>query len=112
MLLFIQNINPENSENLAYCQAFINLYFTGIYRIKYNPTEKLVGLYYYLLENNQVDVLFFSVIKADAVAVRIFKLLSSHCESSLSNSWYVEFVFWLSSEKMQSSAEIFSVRQI
>ena len=66
--------------------------FTHIHRIKYNPTEKLVGLYLEL-KNNQVDVLCFSLIKADAVAVKIFKLLSSHCESSLSNSWYVEFVF-------------------
>ncbi len=54
----------------------------------------------------------FSLMRAVAVAVRIFKLLSSHKESSLSNSWYVEFVFWLSSGKIQSSAEILRVRQI
>ncbi len=59
-----------------------------------------------------MDVLFLSLTSAAAVAVRTFRLLSSHRESSLSNSWYVEFVFWLSSRKIQSSAEIFRVRQI
>ncbi len=59
-----------------------------------------------------MDVLFLSLTSAAAVAVRTFRLLSSHRESSLSNSWYVESVFRSVSGKMQSSAEILSVRQI
>ncbi|EOS43047.1 hypothetical protein C809_03942 [Lachnospiraceae bacterium MD335] len=54
------------------------------------------------LTRMEFDVLYLlASIRAAAVAVRIFRLLSSHNESSLSISWYVEFVFWLSSGKIQ-----------
>lgn len=85
------------------------IYFIQIFEV-YNITQlsDLVGLYFLI----QTDVLCFSFMSAVAVAVRTFKLLSSHSERSLSNSWYVSSVFWLSSEKIQSSAEILRVRQI
>lgn len=82
-----RNLSMEKTIYLFY------IYFIQIFEV-YNITQlsNLVGLYFFLL-NNQMGVLCFSLMRAVAVAVRIFKLLSSHSESSLSNSWYVSFVF-------------------
>lgn len=84
--IYCRNLSNEKTNHL-FC-----IYFLKTFKV-YNITQlsDLVGLFFSL--NIQIDVLCFSFMSAVAVAVRIFKLLSSHSERSLSNSWYVSSVF-------------------
>lgn len=59
-----------------------------------------------------ISWLLFSLLRAIAVAERIFRLDSSHLESHSNNSIYVEDVLYIFSEKIQLSADISNVLQI
>ena len=67
---------------------------------------------YYVCPRSSLEGAAGDSARAEAVATRTDRLLSSQSGSSLNSSWYVEPVLSWLSWKIQSSADISSILQI